>query len=70
MIVTLIKSESVLFVFLLRLSFDIISAQNYEAKISGFGLARLGPSQGNSHVTTRVMGTYGYAAPEYMATGI
>jgi len=29
----------------------------------------LGPSGGQSHVTTRVMGTYGYAAPEYIATG-
>lgn len=29
----------------------------------------MGPSAGNSHVTTRVMGTYGYAAPEYIATG-
>ncbi|KAL6346057.1 hypothetical protein AAG906_025337 [Vitis piasezkii] len=34
-----------------------------------FGLAKLGPSGGESHVTTRVMGTYGYAAPEYIATG-
>ncbi|KVH96046.1 Protein kinase, catalytic domain-containing protein [Cynara cardunculus var. scolymus] len=25
--------------------------------------------QGQSHVTTRVMGTYGYAAPEYVTTG-
>ncbi|KAJ0538068.1 putative protein kinase RLK-Pelle-RLCK-VIIa-2 family [Helianthus annuus] len=29
----------------------------------------LGPVNGESHVTTRVMGTYGYAAPEYVATG-
>jgi len=32
-------------------------------------LAKLGPSGGVSHVTTRIMGTYGYAAPEYIATG-
>jgi len=43
--------------------------QSYNAKISDFGLAKLGPSGGQSHVTTRVMGTYGYAAPEYIATG-
>jgi len=43
--------------------------QNFNAKISDFGLAKLGPSGGQSHVTTRVMGTYGYAAPEYIATG-
>ncbi|KAL2551202.1 Protein kinase superfamily protein [Forsythia ovata] len=42
---------------------------NYNAKISDSGLAKLGPSEGNSHVTTRVMGTYEYAAPEYVATG-
>lgn len=44
--------------------------QDYNAKISDFGLAKLGPSGGDSHVTTRIMGTYGYAAPEYIATGI
>jgi serine/threonine protein kinase len=44
--------------------------QSYTAKISDFGLAKLGPSASQSHVTTRVMGTYGYAAPEYVATGI
>ncbi|KAF2322612.1 hypothetical protein GH714_022670 [Hevea brasiliensis] len=43
--------------------------QSYTAKISDFGLAKLGPSASQSHVTTRVMGTYGYAAPEYVATG-
>lgn len=43
--------------------------QNYNAKIADFGLAKLGPSMGESHVTTRIMGTYGYAAPEYVATG-
>lgn len=44
--------------------------QNYNAKIADFGLAKLGPSGGMSHVTTRIMGTYGYAAPEYVATGM
>ncbi|KAG2243366.1 hypothetical protein Bca52824_094786 [Brassica carinata] len=43
---------------------QILLDSNYEAKISGSGLAMLGPSQGNSHVST-----FGYAAPEYMATG-
>ncbi|XWS20843.1 hypothetical protein CRYUN_Cryun30bG0003800 [Craigia yunnanensis] len=41
----------------------------YNSKLSDFGLAKFGPINGNSHVTTRVMGTYGYAAPEYVATG-
>ena len=43
--------------------------QNYNAKLSGFGLAKWGPSDGESSVETRVMDTYGYAAPEYIATG-
>ncbi|XP_065855894.1 probable serine/threonine-protein kinase PIX13 [Euphorbia lathyris] len=37
-----------------------ISFENYNAKISGFGLAILGPSDGDSHVTTQVIGIYGY----------
>lgn len=44
--------------------------QNYGAKLSDFGLAKDGPTGDQSHVSTRVMGTKGYAAPEYMATGI
>ncbi|CAK8561924.1 unnamed protein product [Lathyrus sativus] len=48
---------------------NILLDGSYNAKISDFGLAKLGPSGGQSHVSTRVMGTYGYAAPEYIATG-
>jgi serine/threonine protein kinase len=44
--------------------------QNYNAKLSDFGLAKDGPTGDKSHVSTRVMGTHGYAAPEYLATGI
>ncbi|KAH1031052.1 hypothetical protein J1N35_043226 [Gossypium stocksii] len=47
----------------------LVTLQSYTAKLSDFGLAKLGPSASQSHVTTRVMGTYGYAAPEYVATG-
>lgn len=32
-------------------------------------MAKDGPTGDKSHVSTRVMGTYGYAAPEYLATG-
>ncbi|XP_055807031.1 probable serine/threonine-protein kinase PBL23 [Solanum dulcamara] len=38
-------------------------------KLSDFGLAKLGPAEGEDHVSTRVMGTYGYCAPEYAMTG-
>ncbi|VAH50451.1 unnamed protein product [Triticum turgidum subsp. durum] len=48
---------------------NILLDTNYNAKLSDFGLARNGPTGGDSHITTRVMGTYGYAAPEYIATG-
>ncbi|XP_048128573.1 probable serine/threonine-protein kinase PIX13 isoform X2 [Rhodamnia argentea] len=48
---------------------NILLDWHYNAKIADFGLAKLGPSAGESHVTTRIMGTYGYAAPEYVATG-
>lgn len=50
-------------------SSNILIDSHYNAKLSDFGLAKDGPVDGKSHVSTRVMGTYGYAAPEYMATG-
>ncbi|KAK6922070.1 Serine-threonine/tyrosine-protein kinase, catalytic domain [Dillenia turbinata] len=37
--------------------------------LSDFGLAKDGPGDDKTHVSTRVMGTYGYAAPEYVMTG-
>jgi serine/threonine protein kinase len=46
-----------------------INMQDYSAKLSDFGLAKDGPVGEKSHVSTRVMGTYGYAAPEYLSTG-
>ncbi|KAG6760810.1 hypothetical protein POTOM_033991 [Populus tomentosa] len=38
-------------------------------KLSDFGLAKVGPSGDKTHVSTRVMGTYGYCAPDYAMTG-
>jgi len=43
--------------------------QDYNAKLSDFGLAKDGPEGDDTHVSTRVMGTQGYAAPEYVMTG-
>ncbi|KAL4579095.1 hypothetical protein LXL04_015230 [Taraxacum kok-saghyz] len=37
--------------------------------LSDFGLAKLGPVGDNTHVSTRVMGTYGYCAPDYAMSG-
>ncbi|PKI44823.1 probable serine/threonine-protein kinase PIX13 isoform X1 [Punica granatum] len=48
---------------------NILLDASHVAKLSDFGLARLGPKDGETHVSTRIMGTYGYAAPEYVATG-
>ncbi|GFY86298.1 protein kinase superfamily protein [Actinidia rufa] len=49
-------------------SANILLDGDFNAKLSDFGLAKLGPADGNSHVTTGVVGTYGYAAPEYINT--
>ncbi|KAI4321671.1 hypothetical protein MLD38_035028 [Melastoma candidum] len=48
---------------------NILLDEEFNAKLSDFGLAKLGPADGDSHVSTRILGTYGYAAPEYVATG-
>ncbi|KAD4178544.1 hypothetical protein E3N88_27135 [Mikania micrantha] len=48
---------------------NILLDSDFNAKLSDFGLATMGPEGSNTHVTTRVMGTYGYAAPEYINTG-
>lgn len=49
-------------------SSNILLDSNWNAKVSDFGLAKL-LGAGISHVTTRVMGTFGYVAPEYASTG-
>ncbi|KAM7251108.1 hypothetical protein ACFE04_022991 [Oxalis oulophora] len=47
---------------------NILLDADYNAKLSDFGLAKDGPEGDKTHVSTRVMGTYGYAAPEYVMT--
>ncbi|OEL24628.1 Serine/threonine-protein kinase [Dichanthelium oligosanthes] len=48
---------------------NILLDPEYDAKLSDFGLAKDGPEGDDTHVSTRVMGTHGYAAPEYILTG-
>ncbi|XP_012068874.2 putative receptor-like protein kinase At1g72540 [Jatropha curcas] len=48
---------------------NVLLDSDYNAKLSDFGLATDGPQGDDTHITTRVMGTEGYAAPEYIMTG-
>ncbi|TYH56038.1 hypothetical protein ES332_D09G280100v1 [Gossypium tomentosum] len=50
-------------------SSNILLNEGFHPKLSDFGLAKLGPVGDKTHVSTRVMGTYGYCAPEYAMTG-
>ncbi|RRT48051.1 hypothetical protein B296_00037600 [Ensete ventricosum] len=49
-------------------SSNILIDEDFNAKVSDFGLAKL-LGAGKSHIATRVMGTFGYVAPEYASTG-
>eukprot|EP00249_Psilotum_nudum_P018026 c26602_g1_i1 orf=373-1725(+) len=48
---------------------NVLLDTNFNSKLSDFGLARQGPAAGMSHVSTAVVGTLGYTAPEYLQTG-
>lgn len=47
---------------------NILLDSTMKAKVADFGLAKQG-NEGQSHLTTRVAGTYGYLAPEYALYG-
>ncbi|GER56464.1 protein kinase superfamily protein [Striga asiatica] len=50
-------------------SSNILLDRNFHAKVSDFGLAKRGSDKAGGHVSTRVLGTQGYVAPEYALTG-
>ncbi|PIA64320.1 hypothetical protein AQUCO_00100063v1 [Aquilegia coerulea] len=50
-------------------SSNILLEHDFTPKVSDFGLAKSALEEGNKHISTRVMGTFGYVAPEYAMTG-
>nr|DAD39146.1 TPA_asm: hypothetical protein HUJ06_013469 [Nelumbo nucifera] len=48
---------------------NILLDAEYNANLSDFGLAKDGLEGDKTRVSTRVMGTFGYSAPEYVMTG-
>ncbi|CAN4111174.1 unnamed protein product [Withania somnifera] len=48
---------------------NVLLDQNFRAKVSDFGLAKIGSDKLNGLISTRVLGTTGYLAPEYASTG-
>ncbi|KAL0925232.1 hypothetical protein M5K25_003550 [Dendrobium thyrsiflorum] len=50
-------------------SSNILLEHDFTPRVSDFGLARSTLDEGKEHISTRVMGTFGYVDPEYAMTG-
>ncbi|XP_057479498.1 probable serine/threonine-protein kinase PBL26 [Actinidia eriantha] len=50
-------------------SSNILLDNEFNAKLWNFGKAKLGPVGDKTHISTSVVGTIGYCAPEYLRTG-
>ena len=47
---------------------NILLDEGFHPKLYNSSLAKLDPVEDKTHVSTRVMGTHGYCAPEYAIT--
>lgn len=52
-------------------SCNILLDSDFNSRLTDFGLATMGPdeAEGQTHISTRVMGTMGYLDPKYLETG-
>ncbi|CAI5504917.1 unnamed protein product [Closterium sp. Naga37s-1] len=50
-------------------SCNILLDHGMRAKLTDFGMATVGPEAGQTHISTRVLGTMGYLDPKYLETG-
>ncbi|CAI5461123.1 unnamed protein product [Closterium sp. Yama58-4] len=50
-------------------SCNILLDHSMRAKLTDFGMATVGPEAGQTHISTRVLGTMGYLDPKYLETG-
>ncbi|XP_057835411.2 uncharacterized protein LOC131045786 isoform X32 [Cryptomeria japonica] len=48
---------------------NILLEDDFTPKVADFGLAKSASEEVSGHISTRVMGTFGYVAPEYAMTG-
>ena len=49
---------------------NILFDEGFHPKLYNSSLAKLDPVEDKTHVSTRVMGTHGYCAPEYAITDL